>query len=545
MNALTPETDRRKADLRQVGEAVATAARLLGRQVSADYLLAKALPKPQMGTLRIVQILAAACGLEVRAAKIDASRLTGQGPVLVKTDDGSVRLIMSLVAGRAWMRTWQPGRVPVDQEIDPVSVGALLTGAVLVLSAGKDQPNLRMADVSQRRGLNWYAQTVVAARGPMLSLAMASFVSSLLAIGVSLFSMQVYDRVIPARSMPTLTVLTMGVISVLLLDFALRVVRGAVTDHFGKRADLKMSRMIFSQMLDLKADARPRSAGSLVSQLRDMEQLREFLTSTNLGVLFDLPFSLVFLGVIWALGGAMALIPLAAIPLIVLPGLVLQIPLARLSRAGNEEGALRNSILMESVNRIDDIKSMQAEPRFVGEWLAASRTLGLIGMRQKILRTGLLSWSQFVQQLAYVGVIAMGAFGIIEGTLSFGALIACSTLTSRTIAPLGQLAGVLGTLQNARVSKTGLDRLMDLPTDHGQSPGESTGWLHRPILNGEYRIDNLTYHYDPKGPASLVIPHLSVEAGERVGIIGPRRRGESRPFCVFLPGWPNPPRGGS
>ncbi len=435
-------------------------------------------------------------------------------PLLCRADDGW-RLLTPGPGERFRWQSWPKG--DADRETGWEAVAdTIRTAGGWRIGLPDNARGARVDDAVQQEPRPWFGEILRSARGPLATLALASLVSNLLGLGVALFSMQVYDRIVPAQSMPTLAVLAIGAVLVLVLDLALRVTRSAVTDHFGKRADLKMSRLLFAHMLDIRSDARPKSAGSLVSQLREMEQLRELLTSANISVLLDLPFAAIFLGVIAAIGGRVVAVPLAAIPLIVLPGLLVQFPLARLSRQGMAESALRNALLMESVNRIEDIKSIQAEHRILGDWLAAAETSGKIALKQKLLRSALLSWSQFVQQLAYVGVLALGAYDVIFSGLSSGALIACSTLTSRTIAPLGQVSSVLAALQNARASKAGLDRLIALPTDHGRASGR----YHRPALRGSFRAENLVYRYEEDGAPSLVIPHLSVEPGEKIGIIG-------------------------
>jgi len=361
----------------------------------------------------------------------------------------------------------------------------------------------------------------------LVQLGLGSLIGNVLAIATSLFAMQVWDRVVPAQSINTLWVLASGVAIFMVLEFGLRMARVAVTDHFGKQADLRLSSMFFSRTLNIRNDARPRSPGTLISQLRDLDQMRELLTSSTLGVLIDLPFVAVFLLVIWYLGGVLVLVPLAAIPLIILPGILAQIPLSKLAVAGMDEAALRNAILMESIYRAEDIKLLQAEPRFRRVWDEVNKTSGEISLKQRRWAAFLMNFSQMVQQLAYVGVVVVGVFGILRllggDPLSFGAVLACSILTSRTIAPLAQVPAILGRVQNARVGKKALDTLLKLPLDHDAK----TDYYHKPVILGNYRMNQLAYAYGPMEKPALTVPKLTINAGERIAILGKVGAGKS------------------
>jgi ATP-binding cassette, subfamily C, bacterial LapB len=281
--------------------------------------------------------------------------------------------------------------------------------------------------------------------------------------------------------------------------------------------------MMFGRLLDISSDARPKNPGSLVAQLRDLDQLRELLTSTTLGVLLDLPFAVVFLFIIWFLGGWMVCVPLAAIPLVLLPGLLAQLPLAKLSRAGMNEAALRNSVLMESIYRIDDIKTLQAEERFTQLWQRTNDVGGAIGLRQRFYRALFANWAQTVQQVVYAATLVFGAYAIIEGNLSFGVLTACSMLSTRAIAPLAQIASVLSVLQNARVGKAGLDSLMKLPTDHDTARSR----YHRRDIRGAYLFENAVYAYDGAEKPALVVPALKIKGGDHIALLGRAGSGKS------------------
>lgn len=409
----------------------------------------------------------------------------------------------------------------------------------LLLVQERDQPiDTRLESYFRVRPKSWLSSLLTSNWNIMVAMASGSLFGNLLAISTSLFAMQVWDRVVPARSINTLWVLASGVAAALLLEFIMRTVRSSLTDHFGKAADLKLSDMFYARMMDIRNDARPRSPGTLISQLRDLEQVRELLTSSTVGVLIDIPFVLAFLLVIYLLGGPLVMVPLIAIPILLIPGLLAQIPLAKYSRSGLTEAALRNAILMESIYRVEDIKSLQAEPRFRAQWNKVNRVSGDISLKQRLISSIIVNFTQMVQQLAYVGVIIMGVYGILDGSLSFGAVLACSILTSRTIAPLGQVSAVLGRVQNARVSKKGLDDLLALPIDH--NPEEDS--FHKPALAGRYRFENVAYLYGPDSKPAAIIPKFNIEPGEKIAVLGRVGAGKST-FLRLAAGMVRPSQG--
>lgn len=381
----------------------------------------------------------------------------------------------------------------------------------------------RLDEYLQKKPRSWFKGIFVSNWPIFFQLGLGSLVGNLLAIGTSLFAMQVWDRVVPGRSTNTLWVLASGVAIALLLEFILKTTRVAVTDHFGKQADLKLSSMFFTRVLNIRNDARPRSPGTLISQLRDLDQMRELLTSSTLGVLIDLPFVVSFLFIIWMIGGYVVFVPIAAIPFIVIPGIIAQLPLAKLSNEGLEESAMRNAILMEAIYRAEDIKLLQAEPRFRRMWNEVNNVSGKISLRQRKIAAMLMNFSQTIQQVAYVGVVIVGVYGILDAKLSFGAVLACSILTSRTIAPLAQIPAILSKLQNARVGKRGLDGLLTLPVDHDTDKD----YYHKPILLGQYQMQDVVYLYGPQEKPALIVPRLHIKAGEKIAILGRVGAGKS------------------
>ncbi|MGU3524850.1 type I secretion system permease/ATPase [Enterobacteriaceae bacterium C23F] len=354
-------------------------------------------------------------------------------------------------------------------------------------------------------------------------IALAALFGNILALSSALFSMQVYDRVIPAQSFPTLWVLFSGVVFALLADMALKMLRSKLADALGKRIDIRLSSFFFMRALSIKNIARPQSTGAFMAQLREIEHIRELLTSTSVVALIDIPFTIMFIGFIAMIGGPLAFIPLAALPLIVIPGMLAQYPLAKLSREGLREGAVRNALLVESVEGVEDIKLLQAENRFLRLWERCNSVSSQVMLEQRHWASIIMNWTQFIQQLAYIGIIAAGVYLVIENHATTGTLIACSILSSRAVAPLAQLAQILTRWQHAKNAKSGLDELLKKPLD--QKNFQQAQHLHQ--VRGEYEFRNVRFRFHPDAPLTLDIDKLHISPGERIAILGPIGAGKS------------------
>ncbi|EHQ8140883.1 type I secretion system permease/ATPase [Escherichia albertii] len=365
-------------------------------------------------------------------------------------------------------------------------------------------PDARVDDYIRPYQANWFWSLSLKDWRRYGDIMLASLVANVLALAGMIFSMQVYDRVVPAQSYPTLWVLFAGVMMAIAFEFSMRMVRTHISDMVGKRADLRISDRVFGHALRLKNNVRSKSTGSFISQIRELESVRELITSTTIGAVADLPFFLLFVVILWLIGGWLVLVVLLALPLLLIPGLLIQRPLARLANEGMRESAVRNATLVEAVQSIEDIKLLRAEQRF------------LTGL--------LLTWTQEVQSIVYVVVLLVGCFMVMNGDMTTGALVGTTILASRTIAPLSQISGVLSRWQQAKVARNGLDelmkRLVDQP-EHGKL-------VHKAVLHGDYQFSNAVFYYDEEEKiADVAIGKLTIKAGERVAILGRNGAGKS------------------
>lgn len=347
-------------------------------------------------------------------------------------------------------------------------------------------------------------------------------VINLLAIITSLFAMQVYDRVVPNFSYPTLWALASGVILALGFDFVFKLLRQALLEKLTLRADEALSQYFFEQVIALKLDRRPARPGTLVSQVRDYESVKSFFTSTTLFALADLPFVLFFIAVMAMMGGVVALVPLLLLPICLAIGLLAQRPLAALQQQQTDESARRQGLLIEVLHGAESLKAQGGEWRFSVLWAQLTRELGHYGERIRTIggRAQFLAGS--FQQLAYVLVLVVGVYRIEAGALTMGGLIACSILAGRAMGNIGQITGILVQWHHAKHALDTLDKLLAMPTDDSESRQASTT-----VVAPQITLAGIRYAYDQAEGLQLALESLTINAGERVAVLGRNGSGKS------------------
>jgi len=459
-------------------------------------------------------------GLQLRWVRPDLRGITSwRLPIAVQLQDGQVGVITA-ISGQE-LRLALSGDEGLETAMPVADLQAALE-SMAVLRPIRSAPDARVDEYIKPVERHWLRSIVFADLRPYAHILVASFVSNLMALASIIFSMQVYDRVVPAQSMPTLYVLFGGVMLAIVLAWIMRNARVTIIDVLGKRADLRISDRVFGHALRLRNTARPKATGTFVSQVREVEPVRDMLTSTTVAAIADLPFFLLFCFIFWHIAGTLVWVPIAAFVLLVAPSLMVQRRLRNLAQASMRESSLRSAMLVEAIQGIEDIKLLQAEPRFQNQWNHYNAVEADAGLKLRKLIHDLNNWSQTVQGAAFTVVVFFGAPMVMAGEMSTGVLVAASILSTRMLAPLSGLTQVLNRWQQARLASEGLDQLMKLPVDHAQ-PGTR---VQRPALQGHYELRQAMFSYDGQTPA-LRIRQLDIHPGERVGVLGRNGSGKS------------------
>lgn len=344
----------------------------------------------------------------------------------------------------------------------------------------------------------------------------AALLINIAALAMPLFSMNVYDRVIPNRAMETLWVLALGVALLVAVDLTLRSLRGYFIDLASARIDMQLSAKIMERVLGVRMEARPTAVGAFSSNLRSFESVRDFITSASVTAFIDLPFALLFILVIALIAWQLVIPVLLAIVFVVIYAYILQHKMHELSETTYRAGALRNATLIESLTALETIKTQGAEGVMQSKWEKSVAFVSQVNNKMRFLSAAATNGAMEVQQLVSVVVVICGVYLIGDGKLSMGGLIACTMLTSRAVAPLGQMVGLLMQYHSAKVSLASLETIMANPVER---PSDAA-FVHRPELKGNIEFRDVQFSYPNSSIAALKGLSCKIVAGEKVVVIG-------------------------
>lgn len=351
----------------------------------------------------------------------------------------------------------------------------------------------------------------------------AAFFANLLAVVASFFSLQVYDRVIPTKSEETLWALLIGVLIAFALEATLRIARSTMLDYSGKRIDIQSSALLLRRLLGLRLKADSPSPNRLSQMMREFNSVREFFTEVAVGSLIDIPFAILFLFVIYLIGGQVVWVAVLAIVLMIIPPLMFRGRMMKIVASTLGSRAAANRLFNETSYQLDTVKTTQANRFFEKQWDDISEVISDVSMRQRSLVTALTQWATSLQQVAYVMTVTVSVYAAFDGKLTMGAIIALNILVSRTLAPITRLSSLL--IRWTQV-KSSLEEL-DLIAKGEQDDPIGSRKLRRPQLKGLFQLNNVRYGYDKETRPALQISQLTITPGEKIGILGPNGSGKS------------------
>jgi ATP-binding cassette subfamily C protein LapB len=351
----------------------------------------------------------------------------------------------------------------------------------------------------------------------------ATVVVNVIALATSLFSMQVYDRVVPRGAFSTLWVLAIGAVVALVFDFVLRNVRANLLERESVTIDTEVSEYFFSRAAEVRLDARPPSIGTMAAQLRGLEQVRGIMSAGALFAIADLPFAVLFIIVIAMLGGVISIVLAIAFPIAIGVAFLFAHMIRDNTQRAQINGNRKNGLLVEALDAAETVKANR------GQWYLLSRWNSLLDdlhdSELPVRRLQSMAGTLFgtMQQISYICLIAWGAVEVYENKITMGGLIACSIIAGRVNGPLiGQLPGLLVQWSYARSSLQMLDQILSLPRDRAADVDQ----LRPNRLTASLSLINVEFAY-PGARTGLSIPRLDIAAGERIGIIGGVGSGKS------------------
>ncbi|HEX7115855.1 MAG TPA: ATP-binding cassette domain-containing protein [Steroidobacter sp.] len=469
-------------------------------------------------------------------------------PAQSLSDDSSEQALHALCEALGWERPRRLKRLPRAQHF-PLLVHEPSRGWAIadqwntpeevrvVTSAGVDVWSMKEAPLTfyrvripgehvrkvPSRAFQIFLRALLARKRMLIEATVSTIVISLVSLGVSLFAMQVYDRVIPQAGMSTLWVLLLGALFAIGIELLLRWIRAVALEREAAAIDAEVSEFFFSRMQALRLDSRPPSVGTLAAQMRGLEQVRAVMSATSVYFVADLPFALFMIWVISQIGGSVAIVPLIALPAVLLFAWVTSRAVRRETKRAQVSNYRKNGLLVEAIAANEVVKATRGHWDLLARW---NKLMDQVTTEDERVRR----WSALAQaaangtqQVVYVTMVAWGSLLVIEGEITMGALIACSIIAGRVNGPLlAQLPGLIAQWSYARSALEGLDQLLALPLDRDPD-GE---YLRPATLQGPIVLDGVRFGY-AGARGGLEIDKLTIRPGERVGIIGPVGSGKS------------------
>lgn len=495
--------------------ALATCTRLLGKPISTDALFA-GIPINQGGvSLEIAARAAERAGFHCTIYEGAVGTLESQDfPCLISLNNG--QFIVATSADQQSIHHIRPG-AQSSEVIALSDISSACSGRFLRLTPMADSGE------ADNQTPHWFWTVIKRSRHLYGEVILASFLTNLFALATPLFIMNVYDRVVPNQALNTLWVLASGVTLVMLFDLLMKSLRGYFLDIAGKRADILLSSATFEQVLNMRMQEHPARVGSFASQLQEFDQFREFFTSTTLMTLIDLPFILLFIGLIFIIAGPLGFIPLLMLPLVLSISYLAQRKLAPVIGNIFSESARKTAMLIETLNSLEAIKAIRAESTMQSRWEQHQSNLAQLGLKARLWSLTTLNLVQTVQQGATVILVIAGVYAISRGDLTVGGLIACTILTGRSLAPMAQIATIMTRYQHARAAYSSIDTIMQLPGERDFKHQ----FLERRQLDTNVEFKNVSFTYPGQSLPALKNIHFRIASGERVAIIGPTGSGKS------------------
>lgn len=370
---------------------------------------------------------------------------------------------------------------------------------------------------------HWFWQEVWRVRKSFGFVVAAATIINLLAFALPLFTMNVYDRIIPNKAVSSLWVLAIGVLLAFSMDFALRIARARLIDETGRKLDARLSQKLFEKLLNIPLASRKGSTGAFVRRVSEFEQVRDFFASTTVVLVVDLAFLFVFLALITLIAGWLAVVPLLAMAIMAAAGFSLQKAMGKAALEAQADAGLQHTALVEAVSGLETLKACRAEGRMLGRWQRYSEMSAQTQEKLRRLTAISVNLASLCQQTTSISLIIGGFYLFNAGIISMGAIIAVVMLAGRSLAPVGQFAFLFTRARQAFTTLEGLQGMMEMD-DERQASARS---ILPEIRKGDIAVEHACFSYPESSLPALNDISLRINHGERIGIIGRVASGKS------------------
>ncbi|MFY9142519.1 type I secretion system permease/ATPase [Sulfuricurvum sp.] len=445
-----------------------------------------------------------------------------QLPMILLLDNNHACILDSISADRKTYKIILPAEEAIEENVPFETLEKEYTGFAFLIKKPfvyNENDSLTL-NVKHK---HWFWDTIKLSKNIYRDVIYATVLVNLFVLASPLFTMSVYDRVIPNNATETLWVFAIGVLVVYTIDTFLKFTRAMLLESAGKKSDIIMSSMIFEKVLDLKMASHPKSVGSFASNLKDFDSIRSFLTNATLTALVDFPFALLFLLVIGYIGGWMVVVPIVMMLLILGYALFMRNALRESIEETHKASAAKSSIMIEALQNIETLKTLGASGQVQWAWEEATGEIAQRSLKSRLISTSISTVTGFLTQLTTVLLVIVGVYLIGEHELTMGGLIAVIIIAGRTVAPMGQAAALIANYSDAKSAYDVLEGIISQPSErpHGKK------FITRPKFKGEIEFKDVSFAYDEADHSALKNISFTIKAGEKVAIIGRIGSGKS------------------
>ena len=469
-------------------------------------------------------------GYKSSFGKIKIKKLKSSHCPCIAFDKNGYALVIEDISENGDVKVNYFSELVQNEDITLRNLGKYINGYFII---AKKVPSLK-------KGKNdWFWGSLSKSKFLYFQVIIAATLTNFLGLSSSIFIMVVYDRVVPNEAIESLIALTIGVLIAMSFEFIIKTLRAQFVDRASKKADQRMSRLIFDKILNMRLDTGSKKSGALASVVREFDTLREFFTSATLIAVVDLPFVFFFIYIISLIAGPLALVPLVAVPLVILSGLIVQPFLAKLAAGSMQTNMSKQSVLVETLNGLETVQATGCGQLMRQRFTEASNAQSDFSLKSKMYSQFAINSAASIQQLAQVATIFFGVFLIQDGTITMGAMIAAVILGGRTLSPLSQLASAMSRANSARQAHRSLSELM---RDDPSSTRSNSVKLSRPDLQGTIELKNVSYSFPGSKIPIIKDLSLKIPAGQKVAILGKMGSGKTT-FARLLSGLIEPTEG--
>ncbi len=403
------------------------------------------------------------------------------------------------------------------------------TGELIIIRPEFDFNNRVEKEILLENSKEWFWGTLFKNKGIYKQVIIVSLFINLFILATPLFTMNVYDRVLPNNAIETMWALFIGISFVMVFDFILKILRSYFLGIASKRTDTIISNRIFNHVLNIKIDSKPASTGQFVSRLQSFESVREFFTSATVAAFVDFPFVIIFIAIIFYIGGPLAYITIATVFLSIMISWYMQRPLKALIEKSVKEEQIKHTTLIETVTGLEIIKSVRAQNRMRTNWDQSVNKTVYYADKGHFLSQSITYFTTFISQFSNIAIVAGGVYLASEGEITMGAIIASMILNGRVIAPVSQLVGLIIKFDKTMLSLNNLDEVMKMPVEK-----ENKTYINRPDLRGKIELKDVVFAYKDQNHQTIKNLNLTINEGERVAILGKIGSGKSTLLKLIL-----------